>query len=554
MTFKTLLIRPQSLSFINKTKTTGNYPDLGLLYIAAYLERVGKEVEVIDLSLEKKPHDSLREKIKLYSPDVIGISSHTMQIPSAVECAEIIKEITNVPLILGGVHASSLPSQTLEKYPLFDIIVIGEGEETFLELVQKIETGSNYSKTKGIAYRKNKKIIITSPREPIKNLDSLPFPARYKTSIRKYIPDTGTFEKLPSTSILSSRGCPFNCNYCARVGSRTKQSHRVRSPRNIVDELKQCVEKHGIHQFWFVDDTFTIPKNRLMDICKLIIQDKLNISWKCYSRVDTIDREMLEIMKKSGCHQIKYGVETGTERMLKSLNKGTTLKHARKAVKLTKMAGIDVTCDFILGIPGETVGEMNQTIDFAVELSPKIAHFGRYIVMPGSDFFRYAVKKNLLMPRLLTKTQLDERFLHIMVSKAYRRFYIRPSYIIKTAITSLKPSGLRVLPFFLRAFLLAVSASKHQPKKQLPHTYNNVLAIKSGKTLCFEIKSWAKKPKLQKDQLSRFSEWCSNTQGHGFLAWYNQNQWRFLPLKDVETNQYNDENWIDLDAFLKIFI
>lgn len=317
MSKEVLLIWPPINNLLGfKGIKTGIFVDhqleLGLLYLASFLESNGIDISLLDMSLYNDPEKQLIDILQKRNFDFIGLTSYTNTINSANKIAGIVKKFSRSKIVIGGAHASALPEETLETFRNFDYLVFGEGEETFAELVLK----NNISDIKGLAWRDDGRIIKNSIRESIEDLDKLPFPARHLLNFDKYIPSISNYRQLPSTGILSSRGCPFQCTYCSRTGTRLPKQVRFRSIENIIKEIEFCIENYKIYDFRFYDDTFVIPKSRLMKLCQELISRKIKITWSCYSRVDTIDEEMLRMMRKTGCYHIKYGIEFGTQKWL----------------------------------------------------------------------------------------------------------------------------------------------------------------------------------------------------------------------------------------------
>ena len=445
---KILLVRPPSISSLDyggtmKKSYGGHELELGLLYIASYLEKEGYCVHFLDMSLYNDSYKRLQTILRNNSFSFIGLIAYTNFISSANKVAGFIKKNSDAKIVIGGAHASALPTETLQRYKNFDYLVYGEGEKTFLELLSK-----DISQVKGIVWRKEGQIIKNPPQEPIKDLDSLPFPARHLLDLDKYVPPVGNYHKLPSTAILSSRGCPFQCTYCSRTGSRIKNTVRFRSIENIIEEIKQCIAQYGILDFRFYDDTFVMPKKRLMEFCRVLLKEKIRISWNCYSRVDTIDLEMLKMMRKAGCYHIKYGVEFGTEKWLEKTKKRTTLSQARKAIHNTKKVGIAAKASYMIGMPGETIEEIEKTINFAKELNATYSTFGIFTPLPGSELFDEGKENGEILTfdydiyfnksKKILKNQVDLPILRKLIKKAYKSVYFSRKYILHRLIYLLR--------------------------------------------------------------------------------------------------------------------
>ena len=319
----------------------------GLLYTSAFLKENGHDNQLLNLS--NYDWGKTRELIKKSYPEIAGITCYTYNRSTVFRLADIIKE--NNPkckVVLGGPHASVLYEQILEKHPSIDIIVIGEGEQTFLDIVK----GEPLEKIKGIAFRKED-VIVTEKREPLDNLDKLTIPAKYYSYKR----------------IITARGCPGQCIFCD-TPHLWGRNIRFRSTNHVVDELELLNKKHQRSFFIFSDDTFTADKNRVIDICKEIIDRKLEIIWDCRSRVNFIDEERLDWMKKAGCVSISYGIESGSEKILKKIKKYTTKEQIIKAAKLTRDFGFFMNFFIIVGSPGEDNETIQETIQLIKQTKP----------------------------------------------------------------------------------------------------------------------------------------------------------------------------------------
>jgi len=271
-------------------------------------------------------------------------------------------------------------------------------------------------------------------------LDSIPFPARHLLpDLKLYRPNAQSYRKLPATTIITSRGCPFNCIFCDR--STFGKKYRTHSAEYVVDEIQMLIEQFGIKEIWFVDDTFTIDKNRVMQICNMIMERNLDISWSCLGRVGTVTIEMLKMMKKAGCWMIAYGIETGNQEVMDYIKKGITLEQAEQAVKWTKEAGLLPKGYFMLGYPVDTLETIDETIAFARSLSLDYALFTITTPLPNTELFEICKSVGKLVHTDLSKFSAWEavyepptvsaKQLTAKYREAYRNFYFRPSYIFR---------------------------------------------------------------------------------------------------------------------------
>ncbi len=424
-----LLIQPPQGEFVrNRIFQPGVEIPLNLLYLASYLQKEGMENQCLDMRVLQHPEDALVRHMGKSRPLLVGISACTTEIENAGELAATIKRLApHTPVVLGGHHASALPAETLKKYPAIDYIILGEGEHALRELTLRIREGKKVEDVPNLGFRRKGKVQMNPQGPMIQDLDSLPFPCREVLDLEPYVPNpgTGNFMQLPSTGIIGSRGCPYQCRYCSKgVWGRTV---RFRSPENIVQEIEHCIARHGIHDFRFYDDMLTFPKFDIGEFCEIVTRKNLKITWNCYSRVNHITRKKLELMKQAGCYHIKYGIEFGTEKALQVADKKATLEMARNAVRLTKEAGIECKGNFILGIPEETYEDCLKTIEFAREISPDLVSFYPFDAFPGTEFYKKYSKDGL------EKVTLPRHVTEELASRAYREFYFRPAFILQRA-------------------------------------------------------------------------------------------------------------------------
>jgi len=364
---------------IAEKKDTPKYQHVGLGYLSAMLERDGFNVKVIDAKLQRIDFEQTVGAIKDFNPELLGITAMTHEINNAARLAqEIKKALPGVFIVIGGVHVTALPIDTLKAYPSFDAGVMGEGEYTLSDIAKMAEKKDiDLSKLKGVVYRKDSKILLSQPAERIEDIDSLPLPAWHQ------------FPKASEYILLTSRGCPFSCVFCMQaLGNKV----RKRSAHNVVEEIENVLSQRVPSRFLFYDETFTVDKARVTEICNLIIRKGLNksIRWAVTTRVDCVDRDLLYKMKEAGCNHIEFGIESGDQWVLDSIKKKITLKQAEYAVGLAKELGFHTEGAFILGHPNETLKTACKTISFAAKLNPDIIQLGIMVPYPGTEVAKMA--------------------------------------------------------------------------------------------------------------------------------------------------------------------
>ncbi len=408
-----LLVDPPFYRFFNYFN---RYFPLGLSYLSSTLRKAGHQVTMYDADCNKNSkgmdYTRLPEKYRTYlnelknpgnpiikeisetlvkyQPDIVGITVMTPKAASAFTVASLVKKYNkNCHVIFGGPHATLRPDEILKNTGDVDFVVNGEGEFTFLELVNALVTKTNnFSTVSGISYRDGDKIIHNDTKGFIDNLDCLPFPDR-ETLLGL---DTYTSEDMGL--LMGSRGCPYNCSYCAtQIWTRKV---RYRSLANILEEVVYVHRQYGTRQFTFKDDSFTVNKKRVMEFCNKLTGADIKINWDCNTRVDLVDADLLKTMKKAGCNSIKVGIESGSERILKLMDKGITLERIEESAKLFRNVGIHWTAYFMMGIPTETREDIKKTLDLLYRIKPGFASIGVYEPFPGTRLFDIGVERGLV--------------------------------------------------------------------------------------------------------------------------------------------------------------
>lgn len=441
---KALLIVPPTGLYIREDRcqtpieelvTVAPRPPIDLMYMAAVLEKAGVECRIMDCPVEERTWNDYENQLRKFKPGAVFISITTPTLAQDLLAATIAKrDLSEVLTIAKGPHFHFRDKITLEAHRDLDVAIRGEYEQTAGELA----SDKDFNEIMGITYRQGDEIHSTADRPFIPDLDSLPFPARHLIGNELYRrPDIDT----PQTTIVVSRGCPFKCVFClSRVVAGTRP--RLRSPENIIEEVQQCVSSYGIRDFLFRSDTFTANRKWLMEFCEALIESNLNIRWACNSRVDTLNREMLEKMETAGCWLIAFGIESGSQEILDTMKKGISKDQVRQALKLTRSEGIKSSIYFLLGLPWETQKTFRETIDFAKELSPDFIEFFYTYPFEGTDLYDICVENGLLDPANLPESSYSRpayatnnftlEQLAQQRPKALRAFYLRPGYIIST--------------------------------------------------------------------------------------------------------------------------
>ncbi len=361
---------------------------MGLLYLAAVLRKQGHSVRIIDAEVQGFDNPTLARRIVADSPDVVGLTGTTAQAKRCFAVARMVKDaMPQAFVVLGGAHASALPEESLREGTALDAVVFGEGEVTALELMHRLEGGESLEGLPGTAYRRNGEVVKNPPRALIKNLDELPFPAWDLIPMHEYVASTWFPTKVKQyVNIFTSRGCPYECTFCGAKTTWTRK-FRARSAANVIAEIVEAKGKLGIPNFFFSDDLFTVQRKRVVEVCEKLLEHKLNITWTCLSRVNTVDLELLKLMKAAGCYLITFGIESGSQQVLDNLKKGTTVEQAIKAVEMTRQAGIKVFGSIMVGSPGETKETVEATIKLVKKLKLDEVGIGVTTAYPGTDLY-----------------------------------------------------------------------------------------------------------------------------------------------------------------------
>jgi anaerobic magnesium-protoporphyrin IX monomethyl ester cyclase len=438
---RVLLIDPK----VNLPIDVRSSPSLGLAYLAAVSEQRGDDVRVLDMQSDDV---SLRQVAAEHPPDVVGITATTVQIESAWRVARELRQLTEAPIVLGGPHPTVLPAESVQR-PEVDIVVRSEGELTWIDLCDHLENGQPLDELPGITYQHEGKVIHNPDGAVIQDVDTLPFPAYHLYRMDRYSNLQPTLDHVdgPSYPILSSRGCPYRCNYCSQILPR---GWRARSPESVVSEWRWLVKDLGAAEIGVLDDSFNIDRQRALEICDRIIAEGLNhVPWIMINgiRANLADETLLGRMREAGCIRTAFGVESGNQRILDTvIHKQLTLDQVREAFKAAKAVGMETIGFFIIGLPGETEETMEDTICFACELDPVVANFSMATPFPGTEMYDQVLAQGRLLVHdwdefaffeNRAQFETDEMPAELVERKwreAYRRFYLRPHRVMRTLL------------------------------------------------------------------------------------------------------------------------
>lgn len=445
---KIILINPPFTNYGGLQGHGGKAPPINLGYLAAYLRQNRKyhNIYILDSEALGFSFEDIEHYLRIQRAEMVGITSSTPAYISAIRISRICKEIDpGIKVVLGGIHPSAFPKETAAEESV-DFVVEGEGEITFLELTDAVERGSGYEKVRGIVYKEGSGICQNGPRDLIDNLDMLPFPARDLMPHHLYSPPaTKRVSTFKGTSLTSARGCPYNCNFCS-ANVVWKRRYRYRSAKNVIAEIEECRDNLGIREFSLTDELFAQNRDRVVEFCEIVLNKRLNITWVCMSRVGQLNEKLLSLMKKAGCKEISFGIESGDEEILrKIIHKNNTLEAARHTIKMVKKAGIRTHASYMLGNIGETERTIRKTIAFAKELNTDIAAFFIATPLPGTELYEQALRLGYIRGEanwscfsplsrakpVMALPGLSSEQLMRWHRRAIWEYYVRPRYIMK---------------------------------------------------------------------------------------------------------------------------
>lgn len=406
----------------------GAMPPLSLLSIGAVLEQAGMEVVVLDAHLRAMSERAVAEEIARVRPRVVGITMMTSTAIVTHRTAQLVKEIDpGITVVVGGVHADAMPEETLRNRCI-DLVVRGDGEYTMLEICQ----GRDREDIDGVSYVEDGRPKHNPARPILMDLGSLPPYAYHLVPMGEYYPAVGAYRALPAINMLMTRGCPGKCIFC----NSAETTLRSRPAAQVVDEIIHLRDTYGIREIQFYDDTFTVDKRNALEFCRLMKEKKVGVGFVCFARTDCFAPKMAKALAEAGCHQVMFGIEAGSRKMLKILRKDIDLEKTRGAVKLAQQHGLEVRATFVFGTPGETPETIQETLDYALELDPDIALFNITTPYPGTQLYQWADERGLLDTKdwwqyelgnlLVDLGSITKEELLRCYDKAFKAFYNRP--------------------------------------------------------------------------------------------------------------------------------
>ena len=442
---------PQPYNFIYEVlsiKEDYCFP-LSLGYIAAYVRRAGHTVKIFDPEPCGMPLEVMWKNIEEFKPDLVGFTAVTPNFMEARKLVAEAKRRLGCLVVMGGPHANALPRSTLQGTPGLDAVILGEGEIPMLAAAGEFAAHGkvDFNRVPGAAFIENWKYKETPRPEPIADLDGLPYPARDLLDINLYRQHRYILPPSMNTTLISSRGCPSQCTFCANITMGRR--FRAHSPEYVVGEMEYLIKTYGATHIKILDDCFTADPKRACAICDLMIAKKLNITWDTAGRVNTMqDESLVRKMKEAGCVNMHLGIETGNQRILDLMKKGTTLEMAEKCCALLHKYGVVFSCSFIIGNEGDTEGTINDTIAFAKKLKSALAEFLILIPFPGTPLFDKYYKEydkpdtdwqhwhsqELDRPEPPRQTALTMEDLQRLQDRAKNKFYNDPVQFVRSLI------------------------------------------------------------------------------------------------------------------------
>jgi len=446
-----LLVNPNYQQHISAVAQTTVGPPLGLGYLAASLEEQGNRVEILDANAESLSLKSTVERIREARPDLVGLTAVTPTIELCHEIARGVKaSLPGKKCVVGGSHPSALPRRTLAAFPSFDCLVKGEGERTLVEIVERLQDWDALEEVQGLCFRRsNGQIVEKEGRPPATDLDGLPPPARHLLPNHLYRnPESDRF-----TGVIAMRGCPGTCGYCS-VHNVFGRGIRQRTPEKVAEEVAECHQRFGARFLSFMDDTFSWDREWVLSLCREMEKRSIpnHLKWICLTRVDTVDRDLLGIMKRAGCHRVEFGIESGSQRILDCMNKRIRVEQIREAFRAARDIGLSTFGFVMLNFPGEDRTSLRETRRLVLDVDPDFIQVSFATPYPGTRLYDDCREQGLLRTErwaeyvflrnpVIRNPNLTPEEIQGESRRLQRAFYLRPSYIVKTFLRTVRSGG-----------------------------------------------------------------------------------------------------------------
>lgn len=442
-----LLINPPAQNIIRESlptvveDCTGVYPPLGLLYVATYAESLpGCHVRILDCQAECVSYNELASIVRSFAPDVVGIQAMTFTMIDVLKVAETVKATApKAIVVVGGPHPTIYPRETVNLSPV-DAVVYGEGEIAFKTILERIE-GPLDNIPSVMTKESAKHTGLDISLQYISDLDALKMPSWHLLDLSRYYSPIARSRSV--TTMMSSRGCPCRCTFCDRP--QMGKVFRKRSARNVFEEMSYCVRKLGVGEIIFYDDTFTIDQKRVLELCDILEHENLQVQWDIRARIDTITPEIIWHLKRAGCVRIHYGVESGSPRIQKVIKKNLNIDQVKDVFLATHKAGIETLGYFMIGLPLETLEDVNMSLDLLVDLKMDFANITVFTPYPGTEIYKQALIDGIyekdywqefardpspgFVPKFWNE-HFSDKELWKLLKLGYRRFYLRPGYAL----------------------------------------------------------------------------------------------------------------------------
>jgi anaerobic magnesium-protoporphyrin IX monomethyl ester cyclase len=419
-------------------------PPLGLSYVAASLEKAAFQVEMLDNYMLNKSIEEVKQLVQRLSPEIVGITCGSATYRRCLETVKAVKEtVPSCKVVVGGWHAAYMPDSLLQQSDV-DYVVMGEGERAMVELTRYIlkgDDGKALADIAGVGYRQNGSFVKNAPQF-ISNMDEIPFPARHLLPMKLYDRTIEFLNAKPADVMSIARGCPFSCAFC-ETKKLWGNTCRMFSPARVLNEIRYMVETFGTRGIYFINDNFTIKKKQTEELCDLLKKSGLDLEWVCDTRVDLINRGLLEKMKDAGCKAIWFGVESGSQRILNRINRTITLEQTENAFRLCKQVGIKVACSFMLGFPDETLDDLEATRKFADKLDPDWCQFNVFIAYPDSSLYQELLETGAYdrLDEFLLTVKTDD-FDYNSLMAVQRRFFREHNGAPKRVLRRIRREGI----------------------------------------------------------------------------------------------------------------